>query len=311
MNYRLHKDNKFLANPISFELEFLHPGYSQREIRDFLNAEFPGFQIDYDGSLPNHGSEITMQKSMYDDFNIQLSDIDNVIGIWEKLILALQAKFDIQLQSNQYELGFHIHIDTKQMTPRNIYNIFASYHNFENYINLVHKGRENLQWVKSLSTPDIRKIKRIAKAHENKRDFIIALNSAFPSVRQRKYKTLSFNRLMDLGTIEFRKGGNGNIDYLRFWIKYVINFVKFNINDKKVKGFRTIKRYKVSQSSLSEFQRRFIQCYQFIGGNKSVFKSAIQHFRGVGMSDTPNDENKINWLIRNAYQEQKEKNKWS
>jgi hypothetical protein len=29
------------------------------------------------------------------------------------------------------------------------------------------------------------------------------------------------------------------------------------------------------------------------------------------MSDTPNDENKINWLIRNAYQEQKEKNKWS
>ena len=162
------------------------------------------------------------------------------------------------------------------MTPRNIYNIFASYHNFENYINLVHKGRENLQWVKSLSTPEIRKFKRIAQAHENKRDFIIALNSAFPSVRQRKYKTLSFNRLADLGTIEFRKGGNGNIEYLRFWIKYIINFVKFNINDKKVKGYRTIKRYKVSQSSLSEFQRRFIQCYQFIGGNKSVFKSAIQ-----------------------------------
>jgi hypothetical protein len=204
---------EYFSYPVGIEIEV--EGYKANNLRPFLLWDFK-----VDGSLRNGGIE---------GFSRPLHSAEEVglaLGEFEKNFLGKVPDLDFS-----WRTGIHVHICPLPFTVKDIVNCFLICAAVEPLLFKVFadQRRNSIFCVPLMDSPECKEVvTELIKAVDEDRDidWVNHIVGWWPI--QKKYASINFFRLKDIGTIEFRHlPGLNNFELLKEWISTISRILQY------------------------------------------------------------------------------------
>lgn len=206
------------------ELEFFNVNYYDLEeyLKDVVDVylddqdenDFSSWHVSDDGSITGANSVELVSPILSGSEG--LKEIKRALGVVNRF-------FEPQVNKS---CGFHVHVNARDMSYKQIFNVWNRYARFENVIDqwIPKSRRSNLnEFCRSMQNRNTMLNDFINAEHLSKNEFDIFINRCV----QTRYLKLNVMAFLEHGTIEFRHhSGTLNREKITNWIQFCVNFVE-------------------------------------------------------------------------------------